>query len=200
MCSSDLVGQRDHRRTLWRAGGHGRHSPHHRRSRHRRILGRPVGASSRRCIHRDANTPLSGRTTRCGQISAGDDRRNQYGIATHRRTRRFHSGRAGLRAVPRWRLSSSRTRVPNRPLNGATEQPNWFTVQVRLSRCERAVEYVALANLAVTICFLGAQALLLGAYLVNGDEGISDNWVGFLAVAALFTALAMSLVALGVSI
>ena len=102
--------------------------------------------------------------------------------------------------MPRWCLSSSRTRVPNRPLNGATEQPNWFTVQVRLSRCERAVEYVALANLAVTMWFLGAQAMLLGAYLVNGDEGISDNWVGFLAVATLFTALAMSLVALGFSI
>ena len=59
---------------------------------------------------------------------------------------------------------------------------------------------MALANLAVTMWFLGAQAMLLGAYLVNGDEGISDNWVGFLAVATLFTALAMSLVALGFSI
>ena len=69
-----------------------------------------------------------------------------------------------------------------------------------MTRGERAVDYVAWANLAVTTCFLGAQALLLGAYLANGDEGISDNWVGYLAVATLFAALATSLVALGVSI
>jgi hypothetical protein len=69
-----------------------------------------------------------------------------------------------------------------------------------VTRGERAVDYVVWANLAVTTCFLGAQTLLLGAFLLNGDEGISDNWVGFLAVYSTFAALAMSLVALGVSI
>ena len=71
---------------------------------------------------------------------------------------------------------------------------------MKLTRGERAVHYVVWANLAVTTSFVGAQILLLGAYLVNGDEGISDNWVGYLAVATLCAALAMSLVALGVSI
>jgi len=68
------------------------------------------------------------------------------------------------------------------------------------TRTERIVNVTAWVTVTMTVCFIGAQALLLGAFLVNGDEGISDNWVGYTSVVALFATLAVSLVALGVAI
>ena len=68
------------------------------------------------------------------------------------------------------------------------------------TRAERIVNVTAWVTVTVTACFIGAQALLLGAFLVNGDEGISDNWVGYTSVVALFATLAVSLVALVVAI
>ncbi|MFZ9706962.1 MAG: hypothetical protein ACO3CG_03880 [Ilumatobacteraceae bacterium] len=68
------------------------------------------------------------------------------------------------------------------------------------TRAERIVHVTAWVTVTMTACFIGAQALLLGAFLVNGDKGISDNWVGYTSGVALFTTLAVSLVALGVAI
>ena len=65
---------------------------------------------------------------------------------------------------------------------------------------EQVVGFVAWLTFAMTICFLGAQTLLLGAFIVNGDEGVSDNWVGYLSVSTLFATLVISLIALGFAI
>ena len=48
-----------------------------------------------------------------------------------------------------------------------------------ITRAEHIVNFTAWVTVTTTACFLAAQALLLGAFLVNGDEGISDTWVGY---------------------
>lgn len=68
------------------------------------------------------------------------------------------------------------------------------------TRHERLVDATAWATLTTTVLFVAAQALLLVAFLVNGDEGVSDNWVGYTSAVSLFVTLVVSLLALGVAI
>ena len=69
-----------------------------------------------------------------------------------------------------------------------------------ITRTERIVNFTAWLTVATTTCFLAAQALLLGAFVVNGDEGISDTWVGYTSATTTIAALAISLVALAVAV
>ena len=68
------------------------------------------------------------------------------------------------------------------------------------ARDERFVNATAWVTLGTTACFLAAQGLLLAAYLMNGDEGISDNWVGYTSATTTIATLGVSLVALVVAI
>ncbi|NDF72413.1 MAG: hypothetical protein EB138_05525, partial [Actinobacteria bacterium] len=69
-----------------------------------------------------------------------------------------------------------------------------------ITRAEHIVNFTAWVTVTTTACFLAAQALLLGAFLVNGDEGISDTWVGYTSATTTIAALAISLVALAVAV
>jgi|688.fasta_scaffold09639_4 hypothetical protein len=68
------------------------------------------------------------------------------------------------------------------------------------TRAERIVNVTAWVTVVATGCFVAAQALLLVAFLINGDEGISDNWVGYTSVRALYATLAITFFALAVAI
>lgn len=61
--------------------------------------------------------------------------------------------------------------------------------QTRRDRIAAATSVVAIA---VAALLLVTQGLLLVAYLLNGDEGISDNWVGYVAGISLLVGLAVS--------
>ena len=56
------------------------------------------------------------------------------------------------------------------------------------------VSLVIAVAILVLIVVAAVSSLLGIAYLVNGDEGISDNWVGAAGVVGIFTALALSAV------
>lgn len=68
------------------------------------------------------------------------------------------------------------------------------------ARSRRFVDTVGWLTAGVTAAFVVAQTTLIVAFVLDGDEGISDNWVGYLSAGTLFATLGVSLLALGVAI